>query len=138
MHGDGTKRIARVVLLSVAAGLALDDGDLEGAVGRATACVSAALAMTFAYPLAIGLETACLVLHAAGLGTSAQLGRLLATAAAIRTAGDRPAPAGLRRQVQLMSAAVHPEGSETGIGDRDGAGRLALDLLARIGSGAGN
>jgi predicted ATPase/DNA-binding SARP family transcriptional activator len=177
MHGDGTKRIARVVLLSVAAGLALDDGDLAGAVdigsaadregtelgverempliravlarallasgdlqgaaGRATACVCAALAMTFAYPLAIGLETACLVLHAADLGTSAELGRLLATAAAIRTAGDRPAPAGLRRQVQLMRAAVLPEGSETSIRDRDGAGRLALDLLARIGSGSG-
>jgi predicted ATPase/DNA-binding SARP family transcriptional activator len=146
MHGGGAKRIARVVLLSVVAGLALDDGDLDGAVDigsaadregselgverempliravlarallasgdlagaadRAAACVSAALAMTFAYPLAIGLETACLVLHAAGLGTGAQIGRLLDTAAAIRAVGDRPAPAGLGRQVQLLRAAV--------------------------------
>jgi predicted ATPase/DNA-binding SARP family transcriptional activator len=180
MHGGGTKRIARVVLLSVEAGLALDDGDLagavdigsaadregtelgverempliravlarallasgdlEGAAERAAACVSAALAMTFAYPLAIGLETACLVLHAAGLGTGAEICRLLECAAAIRTAGARPAPPGLGRQVQLLRAAVLPETGGTSTGDRDGVkdGRLALDLLARIGHGAGN
>jgi predicted ATPase/DNA-binding SARP family transcriptional activator len=177
MHGGGTKRIARVVLLSVTAGLALDDGDIAGAVdigsaadregtelgverempliravlarallasgdieaaaGRAAAGVSAALAMTFAYPLAIGLETAGLVLHAAGLGTGAQIGCLLDTAAVLRTAGDRPAPAGLGRQVRLLRAAVLPEAGVTLAGDRDGtgAGRLALELLARIGPG---
>jgi predicted ATPase/DNA-binding SARP family transcriptional activator len=174
MHGGGTKRIARVVLLSVAAGLALDDGDLaaavdigsaadrestelgverempliravlarallasgdlEGAADRAAACVCAALAITFAYPAAIGLETACLVLHAVGLGTAAQLGWLLDTAAAIRAAGDRPAPSGIR----LLRAAVLPQAGETIADFRDAAaaGRLALDLLARIGPGA--
>jgi predicted ATPase/DNA-binding SARP family transcriptional activator len=178
MHGGGTKRIARVVLLSVAAGLALDDGDLaaavdigsaadrestelgverempliravlarallasgdlEGAADRAAACVCAALAITFAYPAAIGLETACLVLHAVGLGTAAQLGWLLDTAAAIRAAGDRPAPSGMGRQIRLLRAAVLPQAGETIADFRDAAaaGRLALDLLARIGPGA--
>jgi hypothetical protein len=42
------------------------------------------------------------------------------------------------RAVVLPEGTVLPEGSETSIGDRDGAGRLALDLLARIGSGQGS
>lgn len=140
MH-SGTRRIARVVLLSTSAGLALADGDIDAAIdfGEAAdreatdlgverevplirsvlaralllrgdvagaadltlAAFHAALSITFEFPLAICLETAALVLRAAGT-PSAELARLLAGAAAIRERGDRPAPAALGAAVSSL------------------------------------
>jgi predicted ATPase/DNA-binding SARP family transcriptional activator len=182
----GARRIARVVLLSVSAALALDDrdlaaavdfgsaadregtelgverevpliravlarallaaGDVAGAAGRAAAAVEAALGMSFAFPLAIGLETASLVLHAAGAASGTELIRLLDAAASIRSRGDRPPPATLRREISVLRSglAALAAGPGTGIGtgitgdsDGAGAGQLALELLARAGPAPG-
>jgi hypothetical protein len=142
MHTEH-KRIARVVLLSTAAGLALADGDLDAAVdhGRAAdaegsdlgierempliravlarallgrgdvagaadcavVCVRTAAAMSIGFPLATGLETAALVAAATGADVD-DLGALLATAAGLRAAGDRPVPVPLRRDVEELLA----------------------------------
>jgi non-specific serine/threonine protein kinase len=142
----GTARIARVVLLSAAAGVALADGDaaaaaefgatadaeatelgvqrevpliravlarallargdLAAAARHAAAALSAALAMPVESPLAIGLETAALVLHAAGADSAAALRDLLVVAAAVRDRGNRPAPAPLALAVVQLRAAL--------------------------------
>lgn len=168
---DGGRRIARVVMLSVAAGLALESGDLPAAVDfgltadregtdlgverempliravlaralldtgdlaaaavRAGSGIEAALGMSFDCTLAVGLETACLVLRAAGAGSAADLAALLAAADAIRRRGDRPQPAALAGRVDALRAtlgAALPAALPA-----VAAGRLALDLLAGIG-----
>ncbi|WP_375503769.1 BTAD domain-containing putative transcriptional regulator [uncultured Jatrophihabitans sp.] len=131
----GTKRIAHVVLLSVAAGVRLADGDLDAAVeiGRradqqaaelgverevpliravlarsllaqgdlvsaADSCADAlrtARGMSVAFPAAVGLETAALILDAAGSAGDGALRSMLAAARAIRDRGNRPPPASL-------------------------------------------
>jgi hypothetical protein len=113
LHGV-THSIARVVLLSAAAGIALADGDLDAAVEFGTTadreaselgverevpliravlarallahddfpgaarCAAALLevtqAMSLSSPLALGLETAALILHAAGVAGDRALG----------------------------------------------------------------
>lgn len=117
MH-QHTRRIARVVLLSTAAAVALADregtelgveremplirsvlslaklatGNHAAALDRAAAALDVALEVEFTYPLATCLETAALVLatdRAGGAG-SADVGCLLASAASIRTAGTGP------------------------------------------------
>jgi predicted ATPase/DNA-binding SARP family transcriptional activator len=174
----GTQRIARVVLLSAAAGVALADGDIAAAVefGRtadkeaselgverevpliravlarsllahddllgAAQCAAAALeattAMSLSFPFAIGLETAALVLHAAGVSDGSALGEILATAAAIRGSGDRPAPATLARGVSALRA-VLGLGLDLGVGppaapplDLGSAVSRSLRLLADV------
>jgi hypothetical protein len=67
-------------------------GDVVGAAARVIGALAAARSMTVTFPLALCLETAALVLVAAG-GTG--VGDLLATAAVIRARGDRPAPGDL-------------------------------------------
>lgn len=169
---DGGKRIARVVLLSVSAGLALADGDLAaavdfgstadregtelgverempliravlarallatgditGAAERAAAAVEAALGMSFAFPLAIGLETSCLVLDAAGGTTVERIAVLIDATARIRARGDRPAPATLARGLKALRAAGSNAGDTHGAGTDAACGRLALELLAGI------
>ncbi len=146
---NGPARIARVVLLSAAAGVALADGDtaaaadfgstanaeaselgverevpliravlarallaqgdVGAAAGHATAALRGALAMPIESPLAVGLETAALVLHAAGPGQAGRgdpaagaLRDLLDTAAAVRDRGDRPPPATLAPAVDQL------------------------------------
>lgn len=141
IHADH-KRIARVVLLSAAAGLAYAEGDLDAAVDhgraaeaegtelgverempliravlarallragrivpaaeRALAGVETAAAMSIGFPLAIGLETAALVGHATG-AAGEDVATLLGTAAALRAAGDRPAPAPLRTEITALA-----------------------------------
>ncbi|HEV2637739.1 MAG TPA: BTAD domain-containing putative transcriptional regulator [Actinocrinis sp.] len=140
LHAEG-KRIARVVLLSAAAGLALDDGDLPAAVdlglsadregaelgverempliravlarallesgdtagagARAAAALDTALGMAFDFPLAVGLETAWLVLRHTGAAEE-DLAGLLDAAGLVRRRGDRPPPATLARQVDSL------------------------------------
>ena len=130
---DAGPRIAKVVLYSAAAGLALAAGDLAGAselaatadadgtelgverelplvraisaralfqlgdvaaaADRASAALEAALSISYDFPMAIGLETAALVIEAAGAGTEEQLAVLLLAAADLRERGDRPPPA---------------------------------------------
>jgi len=142
----GPARIARVVLLSAAAGVALADDDIAAALDygstanreaselgverempllravlarallaqgnhadaarHAAEALQAALAMSIESPLAVGLETAALVLHEAG-GTAdredeAILPDLLAAAASIRDQGDRPSPVTLAPAVNQL------------------------------------
>ena len=79
--------------------------------------------MSFAYPLAVALETACLVLDAADFVNDGQLLRLLDVAAAVRRGGDRPPPATLRSDVGALRAC------RARIFDR-GAGLLVLVAAA--------
>ena len=145
----GPARIARVVLLSAAAGVALADGDVAGAAdygatadaeatelgvereapliravlararlsqgdlpaaaAHAAAALRGALAMPIESPLAIGLETAALVLHqAGGRPPGTPLPGLLAAAATVRAAGDRPPPATLAPAVDQLRATLGP------------------------------
>jgi predicted ATPase len=167
-----SRRIARVVLLSVSAGLALAGGDpgaavdigsladeegtdlgveremplirsvlaramlaagdVAGAAGRVAGAIRAATAMGFAYPLAIGLETAALVLRASGAADDPELDLLLTAAAGIRSRGDRPPPAPLRAAVERLRASV-PGAATTAAPGSSAAADLALRLLAGVG-----
>jgi tetratricopeptide (TPR) repeat protein len=141
------RRIARVVLLSVACGLHLVDGDLDAAVevgrsadvegtelgierelplvrsllalallargdldealDRARAAVSASQALTYHYPLAMALETSALVANARGTSVD-EVAAWLATAAEIRRAGDRPVPALVAAKVAALRSSAPP------------------------------
>ena len=132
---DAGPRIAKVVLYSAAAGLALADGEAGGAAelasradadgtelgverelplvraisarallalgdqaaaaDRASASLEAALTISYDFPLALGLETAALVIGSAGAGTPEQRAALLLAAADLRERGDRPPPASM-------------------------------------------
>jgi predicted ATPase/DNA-binding SARP family transcriptional activator len=175
---DAGPRIAKVVLYSAAAGLALADGDvsgaaelaatadadgtelgverelplvrsisarallakgdLAGAADRASAALEAALTISYDFPLAIGLETAALVIEAAGADEPHQLSALLDTAAELRRRGDRPPPAtmpgpampgpampGPAPLEDVLAAAYEPLDART-------AARLARKLLADL------
>ena len=168
----GTQRIARVVLLSAAAGVALADGDIAAAVefGRtadkeaselgverevpliravlarslladddllgaaqsSAAALEATAAMSLAFPFAIGLETAALVVHAAGVSDEAALGEILATAAVIRRPGDRPAPATMAGAVSALRAVLGLEPAAAASVDLQAAVATALRLLADV------
>jgi predicted ATPase len=171
----GPARIARVVLLCAAAGVALADadtaaaldhggtasreatelgvdrevplirsvlartllaqGDHVAAAGHAAAALRAALAMSVESPLAIGLETSALVLHAAGPGrgggNEADLRDLLAAAASIRRRGDRPASATLGPAVDQLRAGLGRDEAASSPAPRDAASR-ACRLLAQV------
>jgi predicted ATPase/DNA-binding SARP family transcriptional activator len=169
----GPARIARVVLLSAAAGVALADADVAAATdhggtasreatelgverevpliravlartllaqgsyvaaaAHATAALQAALAMSIESPLAIGLETAALVLHTADTGTrdEAALRDLLAAAASIRGRGDRPPPAMLAPAVNQLRASLGGDELAISSTPRDAASR-ACRLLAEL------
>ena len=169
----GQARIARVVLLSAAAGVALADADVAAAVDhastanreatelgverevpliravlarallaqgdyvaaavQATAALQAALTMSIESPLAIGLETAALVLHSGGTVSQgeAALHNLLAAAASIRGRGDRPPPATLAPAVSDLRAILGSDVSAVSIQPRDAASR-ACQLLAEF------
>ena len=166
-------RIARVVLLSAAAGVALADGDIDAAVEfgsvaeteavdlgverevpliravlargllarndpraaarQASGALRAALRMSTGSPLAVGLETAALVLHAAGSGTETDLGHLLDAAATIRSRGDRPAPATLARAVSDLRVIVGPAVQVRVAVDPVQAAHEAMEHLAVVG-----
>jgi len=169
LHGI-TRSIARVVLLSAAAGVALADGDIDaavefgatadreaselgverevpliravlarallarddlpGAVRCAAAVLGATQGMSLSSPLALGLETAALVLHAAGLAGDRALGEFLATAALLRRTGDRPAPATLARAVTGLRAVLGPQSATATPVEVPVAVTSALALLA--------
>ena len=164
-----TQSIARVVLLSAAAGVALADGeiaaavefgttadreaselgverevpliravlarallahdDLARAVRTSAAAIEATTAMSLSFPFAIALETAALVLHAAGISDGTALGEILATAALIRRNGDRPAPATLGRAVGDLRAVLGHEAVAVTALSLDTAVSTALGLL---------
>jgi predicted ATPase/DNA-binding SARP family transcriptional activator len=150
-----TRRIARVVLLSAAAGVALADedvsaavdfarqgdeeatelgverevplvrslralavlagGDVAHAVVHARTAIEAASDLAYDWPLALCLETAAVV-GGGGLdrdvglnrdvGRAGEWLRVLASAAEIRRAGDRPGPPTLRSAVDLASSVL--------------------------------
>ncbi len=169
MHTGG-RRIARVVLLSAATGLALADGDVAaavdhgrsadheatelgierevplirsllahallaagdpvGAAATAVDAIVAARSLSFDFPLAICLETAAVLAHAAGISHDS-LELLLSSAAALRSRGDRPVPPTLRRAVAAVGGDVAGRGGPGPV-DRarlDRAAATALDLL---------
>jgi predicted ATPase/DNA-binding SARP family transcriptional activator len=173
MHSD-SRRIARVVLLSTSAGLALADGDFDaaidfgeaadreatelgverevplirsvlarallargdvaGAAECALAALDAAFSITFEFPLAICLETAALVLRAAGAGGKggSDLALLVASADVIRKRGDRPAPAPLAADISVLRADLGTELiGVRGISARE-AGALAVTRLSEL------
>ena len=169
----GQARIARVVLLSAAAGVALADADVAAAVDhastanreatelgverevpliravlarallaqgdyvaaavQATAALQAALTMSIESPLAIGLETAALVLHSAGTATQgeAAVHHLLAAADSIRGRGDRPPPATLAPAISDLRASFGSDVSAVSSQPRDAATR-ACQFLAEL------
>ena len=170
MHSD-SRRIARVVLLSTSAGLALADGDLDaavdfgeaadreatelgverevplirsilarallargdvgGAADRTVAALEAASSISFEYPLAICLETAALVLRAAGV-SSGELAPLLASAEVIRQRGDRPAPKPLAPDIESLRADVGAELVGVRLVDAREAGTVAVARLSAL------
>jgi DNA-binding SARP family transcriptional activator/tetratricopeptide (TPR) repeat protein len=174
----GQARIARVVLLSAAAGVALADADVAAAVDhastanreatelgverevpliravlarallaqgdyvaaavQATAALQAALTMSIESPLAIGLETAALVLHSAGTATQGEAAvyNLLAAAASIRGRGDRPPPATLAPAVSDLRASLGSDVSAAPSPPRDAASQ-ACQSLAELHAPAG-
>jgi hypothetical protein len=110
----GVEREVPLIRAVLARSLLAND-DLRGAARTAAAVLEATQGMSLSFPFAIGLETAALVLHAAGAADEGQLGELLAAAARIRRAGDRPAPAtldpavtGLRTSLGREAAAADP------------------------------
>jgi predicted ATPase/DNA-binding SARP family transcriptional activator len=173
MHSD-SRRIARVVLLSTSAGLALADGDIDaavdfgeaadreatelgverevplirsvlarallargdvaGAAERALAALDAAFSITFEFPLAICLETAALVLRAAGAGGEggSELALLVASADLLRKRGDRPAPAPLAADISLLRADLGTELIGARVVSAREAGALAVTSLSAL------
>jgi DNA-binding SARP family transcriptional activator/predicted ATPase len=98
-------------------------GDGVEAADRAGAAVQAAGALGYDFPLATALETTALV--ASTLGRDAErLAPILATAAAIRTAGDRPVPVPLAAQVSTLRE--HLPAAEPMTPDHAAAAALAL------------
>jgi len=173
----GPAGIARVVLLSAAAGVALADADLTAAAdhgstasreatelgvqrevpliqavlartllaqddhvaaaGHAMAALRAALAMSIESPLAIGLETAALVLHTddigAGSGHDGAVRELLGAAASIRGRGNRPPPATLGPAVSQLYASLGVDVPDISPAPRDAAVR-ACRFLTEVAS----
>lgn len=172
---SGPPRIARVVMLSAAAGIALADGDVAAAVEygsigsaeadglgvdrevplvravlaramlaradhpaaaeHAAAALRAALPMTIDFPLAIGLETAALVLDLAddGGGSSPEeLADLLTLAARIRTRGDRPAPSTLAVAAEQLRTRLRAAEPAIPPGDPAAARALAQRIITRL------
>jgi non-specific serine/threonine protein kinase len=167
--------IARVVLLSAAAGVALADADIAAALehggtasreaselgverempliqavlartllaqgnhgaaaSRAAAALQAALAMSIDFPLAVGMETAALVLDEAGAGRDSgeqpTMRELLAAAASIRRQGDRPAPATLAPAVNRLRHRLGGDRPGSAPAPRDTA-RRACERLAAL------
>jgi hypothetical protein len=115
------------LIRAVLARALLAAGDQAGAAERAAAAVAAALGMNFAFPLAIALETAVLVLRDGDLAPPAELMPLITVAAAIRHRGDRPPPVTLAQQIDARLEAAPAETAEDPEPAR--AGRLALAML---------
>jgi predicted ATPase/DNA-binding SARP family transcriptional activator len=164
MHAEG-RRIARVVLLSVSAGLALSEGDHDAAVdlgaqadeeagelgverevplirtvlarahlargelaaagNQARRALAVAEAMTITFPLAMCFETTGLVTSTAGTTARQDLADLLATAALLRSRGDRPCVPSLTGALDALRSGL-PSGRAL---DLDAAVLLAHRLL---------
>jgi predicted ATPase/DNA-binding SARP family transcriptional activator len=164
------RRIARVVLLSTSAGLALTDGDLDAAIdfgtqadleacelgverevpliravlarallargdvasaaAQAVAALDAAAEKATVFPVAICLETACLVVHTTGTASEVEVAGLLATAGELRERGSRlplPALSGALDPLRAMVGEASPLVLESAV-------RLARGLLGSVGS----
>ena len=76
-------------------------GDVDEATEQTRAAVRAAASLGYTFPLAGALETTALVARARGVDVDA-LAPVLATAAAIRLAGDRPVSRPLASQVEAL------------------------------------
>ena len=121
------------LIRAVLARTMLAQGDPPTAAEHATGALQAALAMPIDSPLAIGLETAALVLHTAGTGDRTTLLDLLAAASSIRNRGDRPPPATLAPAVGQLRASLGRDGRAASPSPRDAAVR-ACELLAKLAS----
>jgi hypothetical protein len=126
----GVEREVPLVRAVLACSL-LAGGDLTGAVDRALAALDAAAALTFAFPLAICLETTGLVvaeLRGHDRAASAEIAVLLASAEAIRARGDRPTPPALAGRVETLRSAVGPGTAD----EPAAAAALARRLLTAV------
>jgi hypothetical protein len=99
----------------------LADGDVAGAADRTIAAIAAARALSFDFPLAGCLETAAVVIRAAGV--DADIGEILGAAADLRERGHRPSPPTLRDAVREIAGV-------SGISGRGPLDRARLDLVA--------
>jgi hypothetical protein len=126
----GVEREVPLIRSTLARAL-LARGDVAGAADRTLAALDAAFSITFEFPLAICLETAAVVLRAAGRDGT-ELATLLATAAVIRERGNRPAPAPLAGAVVALRTELRSEllGVRT-LSAADG-GALAVQLLSAL------
>jgi len=85
----------------------LAKGDIEAAVAAAASALAAAATISLDYPLGLCLETAALVANAIGV-SDAEISVALQSAAVVRAAGSRPAPAGLSDAVAELRERVGP------------------------------
>ncbi len=104
----------------------LETGDVEAAAQATASALSAAGTIGVTYPLGICLETAALVGRVLGV-PDAELGVALESAALIRAAGSRPAPAGLSGAVAELRSAV---GVAEALPPRKAAA-FAVEMLSR-------
>jgi hypothetical protein len=106
----------------------LAGGDLDGAVTAIASALEASATITLDYPLALCLETAALVGRELGV-EDGELATALQSAATIRTAGSRPAPAGLAGATDELQAVV---GSAEPLPPRTAATRASEMLTRRV------
>ena len=108
--------------------------DLPGAARCTAAVLEAARVMSLSSPLALGLETAAMVLHAADVAEDRAVGEFLATAALIRRTGDRPGPATLTRAVIELRAVLGSQAATAVAIEVPVAVSSAISLLASVAS----
>lgn len=106
----------------------LANGDVDGAVAAAASAFAAAATITLDYPLALCLETAALVGREIGVADG-ELASALRSAAEIRDAGSRPAPAGLSDATAELRVSV---GSAESLSPRAAATRASEMLTRRV------
>lgn len=117
------------LIRAVLARALLARGDLAAAAGRCAAALETALGMSVAFPAAVGLETAALILDTAGASDVRAISDILGAATVIRIRGDRPAPSTLGVEIDALRSRYSGPSSPLGTA---AAGRLALGLLAVI------
>ncbi|OFE18669.1 hypothetical protein BA895_00160 [Humibacillus sp. DSM 29435] len=86
-------------------------GDLPAAGTASMSALAAAAQLPHLHPLAGALETAALVLEAAGGASDVELSSLLAASRSIRRGGDRPIPPTLRPPIERLARNVAPAAS---------------------------
>jgi predicted ATPase/DNA-binding SARP family transcriptional activator len=105
-------------------------GDLEGAARAAASALTAASTISLDYPVALCLETAALIGREIG-ARDADILLALQSAAVIREAGSRPAPAGLAAAIADLRAAIGATESDSEALPAHAAAEVASEMLTR-------